>query len=790
MPSQRCEDCISANHAIIRHAIFGNPGDKKRWCTNCAKNHPGSERRSPMCHDCGVVHRSYGLGDGKKRWCKGCSKNHVGAVVVTKQVKCESCGLKQPTFGMPGGKRIWCAPCAQVHPGAMNLSKPKMCETCDGAPRIFGLPGEPKRWCTNCAKAHAGAEKKTYNKMCEDCGVKHCGYGLPGGKMRWCTGCSRGHPGAYLHHKRPVCEDCDKVQATFGLPAVSKKPRWCAGCAKAHKAEGAAPLALPKMCEGCGTQAPTHGLTSLRGNKNRKRRWCELCAKFHPGTVFIKVNKRRKLEEIAADAASDAAASAPGTASAVEEGSTGAVAENPRVQEALEFVRQLSRQNEPASVQTLDEVCLMSSLVTDYTIAGLVASLRQHARVAIHFHPDRMSEQGGLSVVEAMMATGVVHSQVDPQSRNGAPAAVPERPAVPAISVRRGSKKRARKKGTMFLQGEHVECFKCEAVVAAPENVDGLNCASCGARIWPGGELLPPKEELPDTWETKMFGQAYTGAEASDRPKYGALALLGQVDGPAPRFGSCYFLLKPKVTGRSTFCWGSSRKVPPSCRGTNDNWENILAEMLNDSFTREGTLGVSDLRPPALIERMLGLLGSPSLENQWQYPAACNVGNYIEAQVHGPVELASDVDAMVVDPSFRGTETGARLSAMAQRHGILLHWRYAGSALPVETTPTDFRGPKMLTVARTIARLVSATPLAASRCVLTPALLGEIARTCVETGESHKLCAELGSVGAALEHLKLLWDCLVRFGGILRPQYAPAVLASRSDERRSQPQPP
>jgi hypothetical protein len=55
--------------------------------------------------------------------------------------------------------------------------------------------------------------------------------------------------------------------------------------------------------------------------------------------------------------------------------------------------------------------------------------------------------------------------------------------------------------------------------VAAPEVVDGLNCASCKTRIWPGGEILPPKEVVPETWETKMFGQAYTGAEPSDMPK-------------------------------------------------------------------------------------------------------------------------------------------------------------------------------------------------------------------------------------------------------------------------------
>jgi hypothetical protein len=35
------------------------------------------------------------------------------------------------------------------------------------------------------------------------------------------------------------------------------------------------------------------------------------------------------------------------------------------------------------------------------------------------------------------------------------------------------------------------------------------------------------------------------------------------------------------------------------------------------------------------------------------------LGDYIQAQVHGAANLADDVEALVIDPAFAGTPTGA-----------------------------------------------------------------------------------------------------------------------------------
>ena len=46
-----------------------------------------------------------------------------------------------------------------------------------------------------------------------------------------------------------------------------------------------------------------------------------------------------------------------------------------------------------------------------------------------------------------------------------------------------------------------------------------------------------------DLWERYLFGGAYHEPEVmpASRPKYGALQIIPHTDGPAPRFGSCYF---------------------------------------------------------------------------------------------------------------------------------------------------------------------------------------------------------------------------------------------------------
>jgi len=199
--------------------------------------------------------------------------------------------------------------------------------------------------------------------------------------------------------------------------------------------------------------------------------------------------------------------------------------------------------------------------------------------------------------------------------------------------------------------------------------------------------------------------------------------------------------------------------------------EGVLAALFDESFTRGTALGVANLRPPALVQRMIGLLRAP-LDEQWTHPPARNLDFYIEAQVHGAVALDSDVDALVADPSFLATPIGRKLEAIAERYHLKLHW-HAGSALDLCDVPDDFRGPKMPDIARSIVPKGDR---------LTAALIGNAARAIEATLADHRLCRELGSPGNAQQQLKLLWHCLLRYGTYF--EAAPSQMDTGSSNRK------
>jgi hypothetical protein len=74
--------------------------------------------------------------------------------------------------------------------------------------------------------------------------------------------------------------------------------------------------------------------------------------------------------------------------------------------------------------------------------------------------------------------------------------------------------------------------------------------------------------------------------------------------------------------------------------------------------------------------------------------------DYIEAQVHGPVRLDRDVEAVVLDPSFRGTrveEIARGLRCPAEWHG---GFRLAAAELGRHP---DYRGPRYVQLGTEIA---------------------------------------------------------------------------------------
>lgn len=161
-------------------------------------------------------------------------------------------------------------------------------------------------------------------------------------------------------------------------------------------------------------------------------------------------------------------------------------------------------------------------------------------------------------------------------------------------------------------------------------------------------------------WESRIFGGAYDEAPAHERPVYGALDFRRRSYGAAPRFGSAHLRLRPEAVARATFCYP-------------------------DSFLEPTDFGVAD---------RMGLVALAEADDQDP------LDDYVEAQVHGPVELARDVEALVLDPSHRGTaveEAARRLPCPVEWHG--------GFRLTVDELRRhpDFRGPEYVDLGTRIA---------------------------------------------------------------------------------------
>ncbi len=100
----------------------------------------------------------------------------------------------------------------------------------------------------------------------------------------------------------------------------------------------------------------------------------------------------------------------------------------------------------------------------------------------------------------------------------------------------------------------------------------GLSSGSPTA--FPGGER--------DEWERTLFGGAYhnEGVPVSDRPKYGSLELVRFPDGPAPRFGSCYFVLRGAGPRTSITFMGSEHPHATNRVGTLEEPHAVMAALL------------------------------------------------------------------------------------------------------------------------------------------------------------------------------------------------------------------
>jgi Protein of unknown function (DUF3626) len=208
-----------------------------------------------------------------------------------------------------------------------------------------------------------------------------------------------------------------------------------------------------------------------------------------------------------------------------------------------------------------------------------------------------------------------------------------------------------------------------------------------GLTAYPGGDRW--------RWESRIFGGAYDEAPAEQRPVYGALNFRRRPAGAAPRFGSAHFRLAAGTLARATFCYP-------------------------DSYLEPSDFGV------ASAMKLIDLARADGKDV---------LDDYVEAQVHGTVRLSGDVEALVLDPSYRGTavaEAAGRLPCPVEWHdGFRL------SVAELRRHP-DYRGQEFVDLGAEIAVGGS----------LDPRIIGDAARTGRHDPQS----------------LKRVWHYLARFG--------------------------
>lgn len=148
-----------------------------------------------------------------------------------------------------------------------------------------------------------------------------------------------------------------------------------------------------------------------------------------------------------------------------------------------------------------------------------------------------------------------------------------------------------------------------------------------------------------------MFGSCYTNADSSsitafDRPKYGCLNITGDIAGDqhGRSYGKLFIILRQHIRYRAIFydqdtnCFARDKRTGGGLATC-----NYFAHVLNEYSDQDLTAAMD----VASVSRIGG--------------AASKTCDYIEVQIHGPVCLATDVEAL----SVPGRRKDARKELMA-----------------------------------------------------------------------------------------------------------------------------
>ena len=201
-------------------------------------------------------------------------------------------------------------------------------------------------------------------------------------------------------------------------------------------------------------------------------------------------------------------------------------------------------------------------------------------------------------------------------------------------------------------------------------------------------------------WERSMFGPAYDRCSAFQRPKYGCVNITGDIEGvkPARHYGDLHMILKKSIRHRCTFFDKDT--------GGFDSHNMAAASGFTAAYRLSGmpasatSLATARYYAHVLegytdeeIKSILNLSGVGGGQSKCQM--------YKEAQIHGPVCLATDIEAL----SVPGRESDASkdlknmVCAFQKKAGCSVLWqgdllgqdnrKQRPQAVPFGSLPTD-----------------------------------------------------------------------------------------------------
>lgn len=156
-----------------------------------------------------------------------------------------------------------------------------------------------------------------------------------------------------------------------------------------------------------------------------------------------------------------------------------------------------------------------------------------------------------------------------------------------------------------------------------------------------------------DGWEKTIFDGGYHPTWAStyeQRPKYGAINAMGTWNaGVSTSYGNSSIVLKPATKERATVTPFDSAGAKAHHVGTTEQFVHVL-------------MAADDARFDAVVAAS-------------KNTTTTGYTSFIEAQVHGPIRMDTDVLYIVASSEYKGTPHEAKLRELCLKAGIGLKWR-------------------------------------------------------------------------------------------------------------------